>query len=74
MNLFKKKSTLLKSGLAVAAIAVAAVNFSQANGDVKKIVNVSDANALNCLSAQSTFCFGYTSDGLWHFVSNAENQ
>ena len=74
MRLFSNTSSLLKTGVAVAAVAVAAVNFSQANNTVKKVVTVSDANALTCPSTPNLHCTGYTSDGLWHDVSNAENQ
>jgi uncharacterized membrane protein len=73
MNLFLKTSTLLKTGLAVAAVAVAAVNFSQTNANTERVLTVSDANALDCLSAANKLCTGYTSDGLYHEATNSEN-
>jgi hypothetical protein len=75
MNLFFNTSALLKSGLAVAAIAVAVINFSQTNNYAKIAGAISNANAapLGCITAQNQVCSGYSTDGLFWSVSNAEN-
>lgn len=76
MNFFSKKSNLLKSGFAVAAIALALTNYSQSNarGKSVSIVGVSEANAdTYCNSAASKTCTFKTSDGYTHTTTNAEN-
>lgn len=76
MNFFAKKSNLMKSGIAVAAVAIALINYSQsnANGKSVSVAKISDANAAdNCRSNPSTSCYELTSDGLWHSTTNAEN-
>jgi hypothetical protein len=73
MRLFSNTSSLLKTGLAVAAVAVAAVNFSQTTANAERVLTVSDANALICPSAANQICTGVTEDGLPHTITNAEN-
>ena len=76
MNFFSKKSNLIKSGLAVVAIAVAVVNYSQSNakGRPASIDKISDANATDhCQSSPNKSCYELTPDGLWHTTTNAEN-
>jgi hypothetical protein len=78
MNLLSKKS-MIKTGIAAAAITVAAFNFSQANSvKAPSVIKISEAKAqtLYCVSAVYT-CMGYTGSGydaIWHEVTNAENQ
>jgi hypothetical protein len=75
MNLLSKKS-IIKTGIAAAAVTVAALNFSQAES-VKTLsaVKVSEANAQGdvCISAPGKICIGYSNDGIYHEVADAEN-
>lgn len=78
MKLFEKKAILLKSAVAVAAVVISAINFSQANGKVKStsLATITEAKAgdMVCPSLLNSWCWGYTDDNVYHEVSNAENQ
>lgn len=78
MNLLQKKSTLIKSGIVVVAMAVAAINFTQTNNksNLSSVTKVADANAATCYGTTG-FCSGSFTDsqGVVHYytVSNSEN-
>jgi len=78
MNLLQKKSTLIKSGIVVVAMAVAAINFSQTNNksNFSSATKIDDANAATCVGSTG-FCSGSFTDsnGVVHYytVSNSEN-
>jgi len=79
MNLFQKKSALIKSGIVVVAMAVAVINFSQTNNksNISSVAKIPDANAGALCSGTSGFCSGSFTDsnGVVHYytVSNSEN-
>jgi hypothetical protein len=75
MKSFVKKANLLKSGLVMAVLTIVVLNYSQANGHRKSpsVITITTAKAdYTCYSASST-CSGYTSDGVYHTTTNAEN-
>jgi hypothetical protein len=75
MNLLSKKS-MIKTGIAAAAVTVAALNFSQAKSvKASSAVEISEAKAqtLYCIDAPGHICWFYTNDGIFHELSNAEN-
>jgi hypothetical protein len=78
MELSSKKTNFLKSAVAVAAVAIAAVNFSQANNKVSvaSLATITDAKAdpMVCPDLLNSICYGYTDDGVYHESTNSENK
>lgn len=82
MSFLSKKSNLIKSGIVMMAISIAAVNYSQSNNSASRanttltsFAKISNANAetINCVSSSDQCYIGHDANGD-HYVTNATKQ
>ena len=78
MKLLLNKTILIKLGIAVAVVAIAALNFSLTNAkNLKSLTTVAKAKAETqmCVTAPNMVCYAQLGcgDDDWHFFANYEN-
>lgn len=76
MEFMSKKTRIAAAAIAAFALCSAGINYAQLNrkGSAPSLVTVVDAKASDqCVSFANSSCYFFTSDGLFHETTNAEN-